>query len=295
MDIVALFCDIDDFCLSFESLWQQHLLTYGLRSRQRDPALALSEVMTIEVAFHESGYRTFKDFYLRYVTPHLRWAFPRLVSYTRFVELMQEALVPLCAYLQTRRGQSQGIAFIDSTVLAVCHPKRSSGHRVFAGLAGWGKNTFGWCYGFKLHLLINDVGEVLACHLTPANVDDRRPVPALLKGLQGKVFGDRGYISQALFTDLVANGVQLITELRKNMENKLMPLWDKLLLRKRSLIETVNDQLKNICQIEHSRHRCVANFLVNLVAGLIAYTYRENKPSLHLRTSPSAELPLLVL
>jgi hypothetical protein len=244
---------------------------------------------------HQSGYRTFKNFYLRYVTPHLRWAFPRLVSYNRFVELMQQALIPLCAYLQTRKGHSQGIAFIDSTFLAVCHPQRSSGHHVFAGLAGWGKNALGWRYGFKLHLLINDVGEVLACRLTPANVDDRRPVPALVKGLQGKVFGDCGYISQALFADLLADGVHLITKLRKDMKNKLLPLWDKLLLRKRSLIETVNDQLKNICQIEHSRHRSVANFLVNLVAGLIAYTYRENKPSLHLRTTTAAALPILVL
>jgi hypothetical protein len=288
MDIVALFCDIDDFCLRFEPPWHQHLLAQGARFRQREATLTLSEVMTIEVAFHESGYRTFKDFYLRYVLPYLNWAFPRLVSYNRFVDLMQEALVPLCAYLQTRRGHSQGIAFIDSTLLAVCHPKRSAGHRVFAGLAGWGKNAFGWCYGFKLHLLINDLGEVLACHLTPANVDDRRPVPGLVKGLQGKVFGDRGYLSQALFTNLFAQGIQLITKLRKNMKNQLMPLMDKLLLRKRSLIETVNDQLKNISQIEHSRHRCVANFLVNLVAGLIAYTYREKKPSLHLRTTQAA-------
>ena len=145
MDIVALFCDIDDFCLPFVPLWHQHLLAHGSRSRQRETTLAVSEVRTSEVAFHESGSRTFKEFSLRYVTPPLRWAFPRLVSYTRFVELMQQALVPLCAYLQTRKGQSEGSAFMDSTLLAVCHPQRSAGHRVFAGLAGWGKNAFGWC------------------------------------------------------------------------------------------------------------------------------------------------------
>ena len=295
MDIVALFCDIDDFCLHFAPHWHQHLIALGSRSRQRETTLTLSEVMTIEVAFHQSGYRTFKDFYLRYVTPHLRWAFPRLVSYTRFVELMQHALIPLCAYLQTRKGHSQGIAFIDSPLLAVCHPKRSTGHRVFAGLAGWGKNAFGWCYGFKLPLLINDMGEVLACYLTPANVDDRRPVPRLVERLQGKVFGDRGYISQALFEKLFAHGVQLITTLRKDMKNKLLPLMDKLLLRKRSLIETVNDQLKNISQIEHSRHRSVANFLVNLVAGLIAYSHQEKKPSLHIRLPNTETLPACIL
>jgi len=295
MEIVALFCDIDDFCLQFEPAWQHHLMPEGSRRRWRESRLCLSEVMTIVVSVHQSGYRTFKDYYLRYVTPHLRWAFPQVVSYSRFVELMPEALVPLCAYLQTRKGQSQGVAFIDSTLLAVCHPKRSGRHKVFAGLARWGRNSLGWGYGFKLHLLINDVGELLACRLTVANVDDRVPVPALVAKVQGKVFGDRGYISQALFETLFARGVQLITKLRKDMKNKLLPMLDKLLLRKRSLIETVNDQLKNISQIEHSRHRSVPNFLVNLVAGLIAYTYQPKKPSLHIRMPQDIAVPLVVM
>lgn len=295
MEIVALFCDIDDFCMQFAPRWQQHLVSTGSRLRWREHRLCLSEVMTIVVSFHQSGYRTFKDYYLRYVIPHLHWAFPHVVSYTRFVELMSQALVPLCAYLHTRKGRSKGVAFIDSTLLAVCHPKRSGRHKVFADLARWGRNSMGWCYGFKLHLLINDVGELLACRLTLANVDDRVPVPALVAKVKGKVFGDRGYISQALFDTLFAQGVQLITKLRKDMKNKLLPMMDKLLLRKRSLIETVNDQLKNISQIEHSRHRSVTNFLVNLVAGLIAYTYQPKKPSLHIRMPPDASSSLVVL
>ena len=295
MEIVALFCDIDDFCQAFEPRWQQYLISDGSRQRWRVQRLCLSEVMTLVVSFHQSGYRTCKDYYLRYVTAHLRWAFPQVVSYTRFVELMAAALVPLCASLQTRKGRSAGVAFIDSPLLAVCHPKRSGRHKVFAGLARWGRNSLGWGYGFKLHLLINDVGELLACRLTVANVDDRVPVPALVAKVQGKVFGDRGYISQALFDTLLAQGVQLITKLRKDMKNKLLPMMDKLLLRKRSLIETVNAQLKNISQIEHSRHRSVTNFLVNLVAGLIAYTYQPKKPSLHLRMPQTASVPLVVL
>jgi hypothetical protein len=295
MEIVALFCDVDDFCQQFEPRWQQRLLRSGTPQHLRESRLCLSEVMTIVISFHQSGYRTFKDYFLRYVTPHLSWAFPHVVSYTRFVELRQTALIPLCAYLQTRKGKSQGVAFIDSTLLAVCHPRRSSRHKVFAGLARWGRNSFGWCYGFKLHLLLNDVGELLACRLTAANGDDRKPVPQLVKAVQGKVCGDRGYMSQALFADLFAHGVQLITKLRKDMKNTLLPILDKLLLRKRSLIETVNDQLKNISQIEHSRHRSVANFLVNLVAGLIAYTYQEKKPSLHIRMPQNDSLSVLAL
>lgn len=295
MEIVALFCEVDDFCQQFVPRWQHHLVSEGGAQRGWTSRLCLSEVMTIVVSFHQSGYRTFKDYFPRYVTPHLSWAFPHLVSYPRFVELMQAALVPLCAYLQTRKGKSQGVAFLDSTLLAVCHPKRSARHKVFAGFAAWGKNSLGWTYGFKLHLLINDLGELVACCLTAANVDDRKPVPHLVNGLHGKVFGDRGYISQALFTSLLARGVQLITKLRKDMKNKLLPLMDKLLLRKRSLIETVNDQLKNISQIEHSRHRSVPNFLVNLVAGLIAYTYQPKKPSLHIRTPQDTPLPIVAL
>ena len=133
MEIVALFCDIDDFCLRFEPVWHQHLVRVGKTVPGWTSRFCLSEVMTIVVSFHHSGYRTFKDYFLRYVTPHLAWAFPHMVSYTRFVELMAAALVPLCAYLQTRKGKSEGVAFIDSTLLAVCHPKRSARHKVFAG------------------------------------------------------------------------------------------------------------------------------------------------------------------
>ena len=140
----------------------------------------------------------------------------------------------------------------------------------------------GWFFGFKLHLVINECGELLAVQLTPGNIDDRQPVPSLTRQLVGKLFGDKGYISAALFENLWSHGLQLVTHIRRNMKNALMPLIDKILLRKRSLIETVNDQLKNISQIEHTRHRSPVNFMVNLIAGLIAYTHQPKKPSLRL-------------
>ena len=138
----------------------------------------------------------------------------------------------------------------------------------------------GWFYGFKLHFVINDKGEIVSFSLTRGNIDDRRPLPKLVRRLFGKLFGDRGYISKDLVTMLKALGVTLITSVKSNMKNKLMPYLDKILLRKRFLIETINDQLKNEMQIEHTRHRSPINFLVNLVSGLIAYTLKPKKPSL---------------
>lgn len=197
----------------------------------------------------------------------------------------------LCRFLHTRTGEVTGISFIDSTPIEVCHPARASSHKVFKGLVKWGKNSVVWYFGFKLHIVINERGELLAFKLTPANVDDRNPFPDLTKDIFGKLFGDRGYISQQLFEQLYERGLQLITKSKKNMKNRLVKLIDKILLRKRAVIESVNDFLKNLCQIEHSRHRSVFNFLVNLLAGLAAYTYLPQKPSLDIHPKGLPALP----
>lgn len=292
LDVTQIFCDVDDFCSSWERLWQQvpqlPSMTEERRSKSR---MHLSEVMTIAIAFHGSGYRTFKEFYTLQVLPSWGHAFPNLVSYTRFVELMPWCLMLLCCFLQSRRGEITGISFIDSTPIEVCHRCRAHAHKVFKGLVGWGKNSVGWHFGFKLHLVINECGELLAFKLTPANVDDRQPVPDLTEDLIGKLFGDRGYISQKLFEQLSERGLQLITRSKKKMKNCLVRLIDKILLRKRAVIESVNDHLKNLCQIEHSRHRSVFNFLVNLMAGLAAYTYLPKKPSLDIEPKGFPALP----
>ena len=294
MDWETLFCEVDDFCRMAEPLWQQRMLTTGQRRRRRAGRLISSEIMTIIIAFHRSDFRTFKHFYLMLREQH-RAEFPDLVSYQRFVELMPSVLVLLCGYLRSRFGACTGIGFIDSTALAVCGNKRIQRNRVFRGLAKIGKTTMGWFFGFKLHLVINECGELLAVQLTPGNVDDRQPVPRLTRRLFGKLFGDKGYISAEVFAELWDRGLQLITHIRRNMTNRLMPLLDKVLLRKRSLIETVNDQLKNISQVEHTRHRSPTNFLVNLVAGLIQYTHQPKKPSLRLNTSDQTALSQLLL
>jgi hypothetical protein len=281
MSLLELFCDVDDFMLSFAPQWKASQVAAG-KQRMRTGQIWPSEVMTILIHFHQSHYRTFKAYYTEHVQVHLASEFPSLVSYTRFVALIPQAMIPLLAYLQSRYGACTGISFIDSTSLQVCDPKRINGHRVFAADARRGKTSMGWFFGFKLHLAVNDRGELLACCLTPGNVDDRAPVPALVKRLRGKLFGDRGYISAPLTQLLFEQGLHLITRLRKNMKNHLMHLSDKLLIRKRAIIESIIDQLKNISQIEHSRHRSPANFVVHLLAGLIAYSYQEKKPGLHL-------------
>ena len=282
--LLELFCDVDDFCIIFLPVWEQHLLCSGQKQRQRKRSLTMSEVMTILITFHQSHYRDFKAFYQEQVVKNWRAEFPGLVSYTRFVEYIPSAFVPLTIYLRTCcLGDCTGISFIDSTSLDVCLNQRIHSHKVFAGLAERGKTSTGWFYGFKLHLVVNDRGELLQYCFSQGNVDDRKPVPHLAEKLFGKLFGDKGYVSQSLAQYLRQTfDVQLITKLRSNMKNQLMLLSDRLLLRRRAIIETIIDQLKNISQIEHSRHRSVLNFFVNVLCGLIAYCHRSSKPSLGL-------------
>src|SRR5579859_4052636 len=175
MSLLELFGDVDDFMLRFVPQWKASQLAAG-KQRERAGQLCPSEVMTILIHFHQSHYRTFKAYYTEHVQVHLTKEFPHLVSYPRFVALIPQMMLPLLAYLQTRYGACTGISFIDSTSLEVCDPKRISGHRVFAVDARRGKTSMGWFFGFKLHLAVNDRGELLACCLTAGNVDDRKPV-----------------------------------------------------------------------------------------------------------------------
>jgi hypothetical protein len=285
--LLELYCDVDDFCQVFLPFWNQQQLASGEKQRQRARSLSISEIMTILIAFHQSHYRDFKAYYAQLVLKSWCSEFPTLVSYTRFVEYIPSVLVPLIVYLRTCcLGECSGISFIDSTSLDVCLNQRIHCHKVFTGLAARGQTSMGWFFGFKLHLVVNDRGEILRFCITPGNVDDRKPVPSLAKHLFGKLFGDKGYISQTLAKSLWEMfDIQLITKLRKNMKNQLMTMTDRILLRRRAIIETIIDQLKNISQIEHSRHRSIPNFFVNVLCGLIAYCRRPSKPSLGLDIS----------
>lgn len=286
-NIVEVFCIIDDFSKMFDQAMTAHSIENGQAKTRRNRKFKMSdsEVMTILVMFHHSHYRDLKSFYLKYICTQCHSLFPETVTYNRFVELQQKVAYKLIAFLNMCcLGECTGISFVDSTPLRACHIKRERSHKTMKGWATKGKCTMGWFYGFKLHIVINDKGEIIKYQITPANVDDRAPLKddAFTKKLFGKLIGDRGYISQSLFDKLFIDDIHMITKIKKNMKNSLMSLYDKILLRKRAIIETVNDLLKNVCQIEHTRHRCVNNFVVNLVSGLIAYNLMPKKPELNL-------------
>lgn len=284
--VTEIFCLVDDFCKEFYGAKQGHVLTddASKKRRNRRSTLSDSEVITIMILFHLKGFRTLKTFYTQYVQVHMRKEFPQTVSYNRFVELQRKALMPMALFLKMCcLGRCTGISYIDSTPIRVCHIRRERIHRGFKGIATKGHCSVGWFYGFKLHLVINDRGEILEFMLTQGNVDDRVPLKqkSFHDKIFGKLFGDKGYISQSLFEQLFIDGIHLVTKPRKNMKNSLMHISDKIYLRKRAIIESVNDHLKNICQLEHTRHRSFHNFIGNLVSSLIAYSFLSKKPSLN--------------
>ena len=299
MKIVSLFCEIHDFFLAYEKWKSTHCLaeTPPIETRGRPRSLHPSEVMTILIAFHQSGYRTFKHFYQRHVCVYWKpTEFPDLVSYPRFVQLKKEVLTLLTGYLSANLGECRGISFVDSTRLRVCDNKRISSHKVFTRKAERSKTSLGWFYGFKLHLIINDTGDLLDVALTPGNIDDRSPLWGMTPEgtpLHGKLYGDRGYISKDLREHLNAQGITLIYKVRKNMYPLEVSACDEGLLKKRMLIESVIKVLKTQTQVEHSRHRSFENFQVNVASALIAYQLSENKPALNFeQPQQSTDLPM---
>jgi transposase len=279
INITALFCCLDDFCRLYETCERQKLIP-RTGSRRRCGKLCLSEMLFIMVLFHVSPFKDFKHFYLHGVQGKYRELFGALPCYARFVQLMGRLLLPLAVLLHSLRGEATGIYFADSTSLRICHNRRISSNRVFAGLAKRGKTAMGWFYGFKLHIVINHKAELVAVKITPGNCDDRKPLPAMAKGLLGKLFADKGYISKVLFEQLWQDGLQLITGIRRTMRNYLMPWLDKILLRRRFLVETVFDTLKSAQGLEHTRHRSPINAFVHILSCLVAYGFRTTKPKL---------------
>ena len=297
--ITEIYCIADDFFKLFNDQMKKHAIPDGniprKRKYHRESTMSETEVMIIMILFHASGYRCLKHYYLRYVSVNLRHLFPELVSYNRFVELEKKMALPLAIFInKVLLGECTGISIVDSTPLRVCRNQRIRMHRVFKGIAARGKCSKGWFFGFKLHLICNEKGELLNFIFTPGDIDDRRPLEykPFIRFIYGKLVGDKGYISQNLFERLFVDGIQLITKLKSNMKGALMSVSDRLLLRKRALIETINDELKNIAQIEHSRHRSFDNFLVNLLSGIAAYCFFPKKPAINLQKVTDNQLSL---
>ena len=279
VDITALYCCLDDFCKMFAE-WETHQLIPSPSRRQRSGELSRSDMLFIRVLFHLSPYKNFKTFYLLGIGVQHRACFRDLPHYDRFVSLMPRLFVPLMVLLHSLSGEETGIYFGDSSKLAVCHNRRINRHQVFDGLAARGKTSMGWFFGLKLHVVINHKGEIMAVKITSGNIADSTVLDEITRHLRGKIYADKGDISREVFRKLWQRGLHLITGIRRNMRNHLMLLDEKIMLRKRFVIETVFDILKCEMGLEHSRHRSPRNAIVHVLSCLVAYAYRPGKPSI---------------
>lgn len=279
IDYDRLFCFVDDFYKGFEPWYKKSLICSGTRKRNRECKMSLSEIITILIAFHQSGMSCFKYFYLELIKNY-RNLFNYLVHYDRFVALIKLAFPALVRLLKTLEGMVTEYLFIDATPMAVCHNLREKRHKVFKGLAEKGKTSTGWFFGFKLHFVFNTHGEIVRMRITGGNVDDRSPVMSLMRDISAKLIGDRGYISKKLSAALFEQGVTLITKIKKKMKNYLMDLTDKMMLMKRSFVETIFSSIKLLGTLIHHRHRSPVNAFTHLFAGLVNYQIRTDKPSL---------------
>lgn len=272
----ALFVCLDDFAKTFEA-WERERLIPTTRKRNRAGKLSLGEMLFIMVLFHLSPFKDFKHFWVHGVEQKYRDHFGDLPSYGRFVALMPRLFAPLAVLMHSLSGEKTGIYIADSTKLAVCANPRISRNRTFKGLAARGHSTMGWFFGFKLHVVMNHRGDLMAVKITPGNTDDRAPLADMVADLEGKLLADKGYISKKLFAELWDQGLHLITGIRRNMKNYLMPIWDKVLLRKRFVVETLFDKLKSDMGLEHTRHRSPTNAFVHILSCLAAYALGKNK------------------
>jgi len=282
--IVEVFCEIDDFCQAFVPQWEASLLaTGGPARRGPQPGLSPSEIITLLLVFHSSGFKHLKSFYHGVAEPLLRGSFPGMPCYEHFVALQKSAFVPLVFFLASHLGTRTGLYYIDATALPVCDTHRINRHKVFAGLAQRGKTSMGWFFGFKLHLVFNNDNEIVALKLTPGNVHDTKPVPALTRDLTGKLFGDKGYIGQKLAEDLLRRGLTLFTRVRRNMKSLPLSLQDKALLNARNMAETIIGHIKEFSSLNLSKHRSVTNAVVHIIAAITAYQINPIKPKLKLQ------------
>jgi len=286
-NIEEIFYYVDEFCKSFEKWFQKTQLSSRLkrkRKRKKKLNMALSEIATIVLMFHKSGYRCFKDYYLYLLRSHGN-DFRNMVCYDRFTALIRRALPALMMMLNALAGEVTEVMFMDSTPYCVCKIRRCARHKVFAGIAAKSKTSTGWFFGLKLHFLFNSNGEIVRLKVTPGNVDDRSGAKDILSDIVGKVFADRGYLGKEFFAEMFRKRVQVITRIKKNMKNILMDMRDKLLLKKRMIVESIFSSIKSCNTFENSRHRNVDNAFCHILSALIMYQLRSDKPTFFAQTS----------
>jgi len=289
--LISIYCQVDDFCQSFLPEYEAQPLSDGSSKRRRARRLDRAEILSLVIFFHQCRFRNFKHYYTQFVCVYLRSYFPGLVSYSRFIQWLPSEMMLLMHFVMNRcLGNPTGTQYIDSTPLVVSHNRRIHQHRTFKGLAKRGKSSTGWFFGFKLHLIINELGEIISFMITPANVSDVKSelVEKLCQSLWGQLFGDKAYISKKLKQKLKDRGIELISKLRKNMKKQVIPLMDTLKLAQRSVIECTVDALKNQAYAEHARHRSFHGFIINVLAAIAAFAFQEKKPK------PRWDFPFLV-
>lgn len=276
--LIEIFIDVDDFCKSLSDfLKDKPYEAPSFCGRMRD-----SEVITILIFYQYSGYKCFQYYYTEMVEKDLKTYFPQQVSYKRFLSIMSRCDCHMYLFLkwQGAKAQQTGIYFVDSKKLPVCHNRRIHSHKVFRHIAQRGKSSTGWFYGFKIHLVVNNLGELVRFEFSSGNVTDNNPdlLRSLFNGLEGACYGDKGYLTK-LFEEFYKNGLKVISKIRKNMKNKLMDYQERIWLSKRAVIESINDILMTVFDIDHTRHRSPKNALIHMTSALAAYTFLDQKPS----------------
>lgn len=284
--MIELYIEIDDLYqeyLSYQCTQSSSLFTQV--SSTRKPRMIGLEVATILVCYHLSGYKNFEYYYKQVIQGSYKSYFPNSLSYSRFVCLISRALplLVLWSLHSCAKSLRTGYYFIDSKKLQVCHLKREKQHTTFKEFARKGKTSTGWFYGLKIHLVINHLGEIVSFIFTPGNVADnnQKLLQLLLKDLNGYVVGDKGYYTK-LFQTFYEQGLHLVLRPKKKM--KALPIDPKLvsLNKQRAVIESVNDILMTVCDIEHTRHRNPINALCHMIGAIIAYQSLKNKPNVYI-------------
>jgi len=287
IELVKLYCQIDEFCKKFIPIWQRNLIESNKHKKirkQRKDSLDYGEIMTILILYNSSSYSCFKYFYLDFALKNLKEFFPNMPCYDRFTILQKKAFIPLLSFLLhiCRKSKRTGLYYIDSTYMEVCRNQRIYRHKTFKNIAKRGKTSVGWFFGFKLHIVINQMGEILNLNVTKGNISDSKAAKSIAQNLIGKLFGDKGYLGQELKNDLLKNGLELFTRVRKNMKQKFISRINQFLLSKRGVVETVIGQFKTRYNMISTRYRTPANYFMNIISAVTAYQLNPRKPRINI-------------